>query len=85
VVSNLTIQCLSITSSLKDTAYPADCLVIGEVGLAGEIRPVPRLEAKLNAAAQLGFTSAITPPFKNTIKNLKITQVSHLEEALKLY
>ena len=77
--------CLSITSSLKDTAYPADCLVIGEVGLAGEIRPVPRLEAKLNAAAQLGFTSAITPPFKNTIKNLKITQVSHLEEALKLY
>jgi DNA repair protein RadA/Sms len=42
-------------------AAPAGAVVVGELGLGGELRPAPRLEERLRAAAQLGFTSAFVP------------------------
>jgi len=40
---------------------PADVVVLGEVGLTGEVRAVAGLEARLRAAAQLGFREAVVP------------------------
>jgi DNA repair protein RadA/Sms len=40
---------------------PPDVVVLGEVGLTGEVRAVAGLESRLRAAAQLGFHSAVVP------------------------
>ncbi|MEF8833533.1 MAG: DNA repair protein RadA, partial [Halofilum sp. (in: g-proteobacteria)] len=48
-------------SSFRDRPLPTDLVVFGEVGLAGEIRPVPNGEERLNEAAKHGFTRAIVP------------------------
>ena len=53
---------LALASSLRDRPVPADTVVIGEVGLLGELRPVPGLERRLREAARLGFRRAIAPP-----------------------
>jgi DNA repair protein RadA/Sms len=52
---------LALASSLRDRPIPADTIVIGEVGLLGELRPVPGLERRLREAARLGFRRAIVP------------------------
>jgi DNA repair protein RadA/Sms len=53
--------CLALASSLRDRPVPRDLVAIGEVGLLGELRPVPGLERRLREAARLGFRSAIVP------------------------
>jgi DNA repair protein RadA/Sms len=52
---------LAVASSLADVLVPPDVVAIGEVGLAGELRPVPQLERRLTEAARIGFTKAIIP------------------------
>jgi len=52
---------LATVSSLRDRSLPATALVFGEVGLAGEIRPVPYGEERLREAARVGFDCAIIP------------------------
>lgn len=52
---------LAITSSLKNRPLPNKLIVFGEVGLAGEVRPVQRGQERLKEAAKLGFTHAIIP------------------------
>lgn len=58
---------LAIISSVKDTAPPKETVVIGELGLGGEIRTVSFLDRRLKEADRLGLKNSITP--KNT-KNL---------------
>jgi DNA repair protein RadA/Sms len=53
--------CLALASSLRDRPVPRDMVAIGEVGLLGELRPVPGLERRLREAARLGFSSAVVP------------------------
>ncbi len=53
----------AIISALTDTPFKQGGVVFGEVGLSGEIRPVSQIDARLNEAEKLGFTSAIMPPF----------------------
>ncbi len=53
---------LAITSSRQDVAVPADLVVLGEIGLAGEVRRVAGLDRRLAEAARLGFTRALVPP-----------------------
>ncbi len=53
---------LAIAGSLRDRALPADTVCLGEVGLAGEVRRVSRLERRLQEAARRGFRHAIVPP-----------------------
>jgi DNA repair protein RadA/Sms len=53
---------LAITSARRDVALPPDLVVIGEIGLAGEIRRVAGVERRLGEAARLGFTRALVPP-----------------------
>jgi DNA repair protein RadA/Sms len=53
---------LAIASAHQERPIPADLVVIGEVGLAGEVRRVPNVGRRLAEAARLGFTKALVPP-----------------------
>ena len=52
---------MAIVSSMHDRPLPADSVLIGEVGLSGELRAVAQLEARLQEAAKLGFKRALVP------------------------
>ncbi|GBF29521.1 DNA repair protein RadA [bacterium MnTg03] len=77
---------LAILSSYRDRPVSNRLLVFGEVGLSGEIRPVPNGEERLREAGKHGFETAIIPksnmPKKNTNKNLKLIPVNHLADTL---
>ena len=65
---------------------PRSVVIFGEVGLAGEIRPVPYGEERLREAAKLGFTHAIAPRSnlpKQPIAGLTLVGVRSLGEALE--
>lgn len=51
----------AVYSALKDRPVRPDTLVLGEVGLTGEIRPIGDIERRITEAARLGFTSCILP------------------------
>ena len=76
---------LAVVSSLKNKPLPEDLVVFGEVGLAGEIRPIQNGPERLHEAAKHGFKQALVPPGnspKQGIKGLKITVVKRLQDAL---
>ncbi len=76
---------LALVSSFKDNALSQDLVIFGEVGLSGEIRPVPSGQERLNEAAKHGFKRAIVP-FNNmpkqAILGMEIIGVKKLSEAL---
>ncbi len=77
---------LALISSLRDRALPTDLVVFGEVGLSGEIRPVPSGQERLNAAAKHGFKQAIVPEAnvpKGGVKGMKVVGVKTLAAALE--
>ena len=53
--------CAAVASSVRDCCIPGDWAVMGEVGLAGEIRAITQAERRLAECARLGFTSAVIP------------------------
>ena len=75
-------------SSFRGRPVPNDMVIIGEVGLAGEIRPVPNGEERLQEAAKHGFKRAIVPeanrPRKSTKLDLEVLPVGRLDQALAL-
>ncbi len=76
---------LSVVSSFRDKALPNDLIVFGEVGLSGEIRPVPNGQERIREAAKHGFTRAIVPKGnkpKDSVQGMKIITVDRLSEAL---
>ena len=77
---------LAIVSSFQDKSLPKDLVVFGEVGLAGEIRPVPGGQERLAEAAKHGFTRAIVPKAnmpKNNIPGIEVIGVSKIAQALE--
>lgn len=77
---------LAIVSSFRDRPLPQDLVVFGEVGLAGEIRPVPSGQERLREAAKHGFIRAIVPAGnapRETIEGMEIVPVRKLSEALE--
>jgi len=52
---------IAAASSYLERPVPPDVLILGEVGLTGEVRAVNGIEPRLRAAAQLGFKSAVVP------------------------
>ena len=74
--------CYSIISSMLNKVVDSKTLVLGEVGLGGEVRNVARLAERLKEAEKLGFTKAIIPDGKavetNQIKLVKIKNVAEL-------
>ena len=76
---------LAIMSSLQSKVIPDDLIVFGEVGLAGEIRPVPNGQERLYEAAKHGFKQAIIPKAnapRETPKGMTIYPVTLLDDAL---
>jgi DNA repair protein RadA/Sms len=76
----------AIYSSIKNSALNSKSLVFGEVGLAGEIRPVQRGQERLREAAKLGFTRAIIPVGnrpKQAIEGMEIIAIGRIGEALE--
>lgn len=78
---------MAALSSFRDRSLPTDLVVFGEVGLAGEIRPVPNGEERLREAAKHGFKRAIVPranaPRKGArVEGIEVTGVVRLAEVL---
>ncbi|MBN2647417.1 MAG: DNA repair protein RadA [Thiotrichales bacterium] len=75
----------AILSSMRNRALPQELIIFGEVGLAGEIRPVPSGQERLFEAAKHGFKQAIVPLTnvpKAGIPGMQITGVRSLQQAL---
>lgn len=76
---------LAVVSSFRNRVLPRDLVVFGEVGLSGEIRPVPSGQERLREAAKHGFRKAIVPAanrLKNDIEGMEMHSVKTLAEAL---
>ena len=77
---------LAVVSSFRDKALPRDLVVFGEIGLAGEIRPVPGGQERLAEAAKHGFTRAIVPKAntpKLPIPGIEVVGVAKIDQALE--
>ena len=75
----------AVMSSLRNKPLPHDLLVFGEVGLSGEVRPVPSGQERLKEAAKHGFKRAIVPKGnapKESPPGLQVIAVTRLEQAL---
>ncbi|MEP6942231.1 MAG: DNA repair protein RadA [Betaproteobacteria bacterium] len=78
---------LAVCSSLKSKPLRAQSVIFGEVGLAGEIRPVQRGQERLREAAKLGFRHALIPIAnkpRHPIDGIEVATVSRIEDALRL-
>jgi DNA repair protein RadA/Sms len=75
--------CLAITSSLLNQVIDRKTIVLGEVGLGGEVRNVSKLEPRLNEAEKLGFIRAMVPDYPVKAKKLKLVRIKNLEEMVK--
>lgn len=77
---------MAVISSFRDNPLPDDLVVFGEVGLAGEIRPVANGQERLREAAKHGFKHAIVPAGnkpKQPIKGMRVTAVRNVTQALE--
>ncbi len=77
---------LAIVSSFRDQVLPRELVVFGEIGLAGEIRPVPGGEERIAEAAKHGFRQAIVPRANAPRRDpagMKVIGVDHLSQALE--
>ena len=80
---------MAVMSSFKNKTLPQDVLVMGEVGLSGEVRAVRGAELRVNEAKKLGFKKIILPQ-KNLDQlkkkmNLELCGITHVQEALGLF
>ncbi|RJX25025.1 MAG: DNA repair protein RadA [Dethiobacter sp.] len=85
---------LSIASSLMDKPIQTQIMMVGEIGLTGEVRPVNRMEERLREGAKMGFNRCILPRgnmsrtiisnMKEIEKDLEMIGVSTLAQALNL-
>jgi DNA repair protein RadA/Sms len=74
---------LALASARRDVAPPARAVAFGELGLAGELRPVPHVEARLKEAAQMGFASAVTGGKSPKVAGIEVVRLRSAEEAVR--
>jgi DNA repair protein RadA/Sms len=78
----------SIASSLRDLPVRADVVLIGEVGLSGELRWVSQMDARLREAEKLGFKTAIIPHRLRRTEpwslGIQVSEARSLREAMNL-
>ena len=76
---------LAVYSSLKNKPLPKKALIFGEIGLAGEVRPVQRGQERIREAAKLGFETFVIPSLnkpKQSFENVDIIAINRVEEAI---
>jgi DNA repair protein RadA/Sms len=79
---------MSLVSSLKDTPINDNAIVFGEIGLAGEIRSVTHIEARISEASRLGFKKCILPfhnlkQINSKYNDLELIGVKNVREAFE--
>lgn len=76
---------LALASAASDAALPSGLVALGEVGLAGDVRPVTSMARRLAEAARLGFTDAIVPSVRagSAPQGIRLHEISSLHEALR--
>jgi len=78
---------LALTSSFKEKPMAGRLAAVGEIGLTGEIRPVPQLEKRIMEAARLGFSICVVPGGSGlpqvVAKGMKVAGVETLEQAIE--
>jgi len=77
----------AVASSARDQALPDETILLGEIGLAGEIRSVSNIDRRLKEAKSLGFKSAVIP-YRSKVKEsdlpgLKLFKVRSVADVLK--
>ncbi len=75
--------CFAIISSLLNQVIDRKTIVLGEVGLGGEVRNIAKLEQRLAEAEKLGFNKAIVPDCDVKVKNIKLEKVKNLNEVVE--
>ena len=79
---------IALASSFRGVPCPGDTIVMGEVGLTGEVRPVTRLEQRLKEAAKLGFKRCLLPRGNSESLTfqpaLKLLPIGTVGEALQM-
>ena len=68
---------MALVSGLRDIPIDPNTIAFGEIGLSGEIRTVPRAQARVNEAARLGFTKCILP-------SASIKQITNCPDSIEL-
>ncbi len=81
--------CMSLVSGLRDVPIDDKLIAFGEVGLSGEVRTVPRIEARIREAARLGFTQCVLPrsslkSITNVPDNIELIPVKNIKEAVDI-
>lgn len=78
--------CLALASAKKDVVLPNDMIAFGEVGLAGELRPVSRIESRIKEAERMGFKTILLPKQKKMPKltSAKLVACGNLMECLNV-
>lgn len=77
---------LCVASALSDRPLPPHTALLGEISLTGEVRPVSRLEKRVQECARLGFSHVFLPKSDAlpSLPGIKYTFVSHIREAMLL-
>ncbi len=79
----------ALVSSARDRALPEGCVVFGEIGLSGEVRPVSQAEARLKEASKLGFTSALLPARRRKdgpeSSGISLEEIRHLADLFDFF
>lgn len=74
----------AVASSLKNVPIPGDTVLLGEIGLAGELRSIGGLQGRLREAKRLGFRRAVVPAKgSGSTKNLRLTPCRTVSEAFE--
>jgi DNA repair protein RadA/Sms len=73
---------LAVAGSHTNVAVAEGTVALGELGLGGEVRQVPRAARRLAEASRLGFTRALVPESSPTVDGIEVVRVSDLRHAL---
>ena len=77
---------VAILSSYHDLPLPAKYCFAAEIGLSGELRPVPKIEQRVSEAEKLGFEAILTAPYKNSSfskSKIELIQLQKIEDVIK--
>ncbi|MEO7602758.1 MAG: DNA repair protein RadA [Sphingomicrobium sp.] len=73
----------ALASALSERPVPPDCVILGEIALSGEIRPVAHAGLRLKEAAKLGFTRAWVPKGTKPADGIAVAEFANLRQLIE--